>query len=878
MPRRERALDGSDEELNGFAADLRKLRQDAGGSPYRKLSAVAHYSAATLSEAAAGRKLPSLPVTLAYVRACGGEAEEWTARWRALAARLTDGPAERVDGEHDRAPYVGLGAFRVEDASRFFGRDRVIDEIGHKLEHNRFVGVFGSSGSGKSSILRAGLVARTRAAGTPVILFNPGPQPLQECAVQLAALLHDSSIAVLAELTADPAALSLRTRQAMVHCSAGTDLLVVVDQFEEVFTLCADEDERTHFVEALVQAVRDPGGRARVVLGVLADFLGHCGRYPGLVEALSDAQLLLGPPAPEELHQAIVEPAAMAGCVVEKALVARLLSDVASQEAALPLLSHALLQTWRRRQGTTLTLAGYEAIGGIAHAIAHTAEEMYLLLDPQQATATRHLLLRLVAPGDGTADTKRRIGRSELGACTEDLVAVLENLTAARLVTQSGDHIELSHEALIRHWPRLVRWLDEDRAGLRLHRQLTESALTWKASKQDESMLYRGARLRAAQEWRDRQHGALTPVERAFLAESWFTHEGERAEAQRRSRRLRLVSAGLAVLLVLSATAMVYAMREQRTADQQRATALAQNLVTQVASLRDVDPNLAMQLSLTAYRMAPNAATRGNLLSSFGTPPSISIPGQHNGVAAAADSPLIATADADGSVRLWDITDPARPTQLTRLTDLAHGPIAMDPTGRTLAVADGANGIMLWAPGDHAQTRLPPSGAWPVSLAFNHDGSALAVIDEHQRLRLWNLQTLRATTVPGATSTVAFNSKGLVVTGSGRRVTVWSTTPQLRARSTVVIDSPVTAVAISPNAHVLAAASNATRDRAPVGHQGRHPSRCPSAPARHQRNQWPGLRTGQPDHRDRRRRHHNPALGPLRSSTSSGRIRVDQPR
>ncbi|HEX8865442.1 MAG TPA: helix-turn-helix domain-containing protein, partial [Lentzea sp.] len=287
MPRTERPLDSEETELGSFAADLRKLREKAGKPSYRELASRAHYSAATLSDAASGKKLPSLAVTLAYAKACGGDEQEWEQRWRDIAA-----PPEPT-GE---APYVGLQAFQKEDADRFFGREKLTAKLVGLVAQRSFVGVFGASGSGKSSLLRAGLLPEL----TNALIFTPGVQPHDECAVRLAQLTGDSAVVLHSELT-DPAALGLIARQ---H-----DLTLVVDQFEEVFTLAGPE-QRDWFVRALVAA-------PRVVIGVRADFYGHIGRHPELVEALEGGQLLVGPMTTDELRRAIVEPAQHVGATVE---------------------------------------------------------------------------------------------------------------------------------------------------------------------------------------------------------------------------------------------------------------------------------------------------------------------------------------------------------------------------------------------------------------------------------------------------------------------------------------------------------------------------------------------------------------------------------
>ncbi|MFJ5988939.1 helix-turn-helix domain-containing protein [Lentzea sp. NPDC092896] len=569
MPRTERPLDCEDTELGQFAAELRKLRDKAGKPSYRALASRAHYSAATLSDAAGGKKLPSLAVTLAYVKACGGDEQEWERRWRAIAAP----PAPTAE-----APYVGLKAFQKEDADRFHGREKLTVKLVELTERRPFVGVFGASGSGKSSLLRAGLLPRLKQA----LIFTPGVQPLDECAVRLAQLTGNSAVVLRSELT-DPAALGLLIRQ---H---DADLVLVIDQFEEVFTLASPE-QRDWFVQALMSA-------PHVVIGVRADFYGHVGRHPELVEALDGAQVLVGPLTTDQLRRAITEPAQHVGATVESALVTRLVADVAGQAAALPLVQHALVETWHRRRGMTLSLVGYEEAGGVEHAIARTAEAVYEQLDHEQRQIARRTFLRLIALGEGTEDTKRRANREGLDA------EVLEHLANARLVTLTEQHAELTHEALIRSWPRLRDWIAEDRETLRVHHQLTEAAHEWDG---DRDLLYQGARLAQAAEL---STDSLTDPERAFLTAS-------QAEGRRRVRRARAVTAVLSVLVLLLAGTVVFAMRKADDAAAQRDIAVAGNAAAEARWLARM-PTMksdAARLALAVYRVSPTEANRDLLL------------------------------------------------------------------------------------------------------------------------------------------------------------------------------------------------------------------------------------------------------------------------
>lgn len=261
--------------------------------------------------------------------------------------------------------------------------------------------------------------------------------------------------------------------------------LVVVDQFEELFTLCHDPAERAEFIDLLLT------GGARVVVAVRADFYGRCAEHRALADALRDATLLVGPMTRAQLREAVVGPATAERLIVERSLTARVVADVADEPGGLPLMAHALREVWRRRRGRTLTVAAYEAVGGVQGAISHTAEEVFTGFTADRARTARALLLRLVAPGDGTQDTRRPVTRAELGT-SEETAVVLEQLVAARLLTAGTTTVELAHEALISSWPRLRGWIDEDRERLRLHRRLTDAARMWEELGRDPGALYRG--------------------------------------------------------------------------------------------------------------------------------------------------------------------------------------------------------------------------------------------------------------------------------------------------------------------------------------------------------------------------------------------------
>ncbi|MEV0390421.1 helix-turn-helix domain-containing protein [Nonomuraea sp. NPDC050643] len=565
MGRSERPLDPGDGPIARFAGDLRKLRQEAGGLTYRAMARRAHYSPATLAQAAAGDRLPSLPVALAYAQACGGQAEEWRLRWQEASREALERAAEEDDGA---APYLGLAGFEDGDRDRFFGRAALVGRLAELVGAHRLVLLVGPSGSGKSSVLRAGLVPYLRQAdrARSVRVVTPGAQPWR------------------------------------THAGLSGDL-IVVDQFEEVFALCGDPARRGEFIGGLLALASDGGG-SRVVLAVRADFFGHCAGHRELAEAVRDATVLMSPMNAAELREAIIKPAAGAGLVVERELTARIVAEVEGEPGGLPLMSHALLQTWRRRRSRTLTLAAYEAAGGIRSSIARTSEDLYAGLTPRRRERLRHLLLRLVTPGEDAQDTRRPVERAELA--TEDAGPLLERLAEARLVTLDESRVDLAHEALLTAWPRLRGWIEEDRERMRLQRRLTEAATAWRDHDRDPGGLYRGVRLSIAWE-RFAESDELTPLEREFLTAAVAARDGER-----RSRRRRTTA--ISVLLTLTLVAGLLAWQENQNGRDRQREAEARRVVGVAEGLRDTDPVTAMRLSLAAWRLADLPETRSALL------------------------------------------------------------------------------------------------------------------------------------------------------------------------------------------------------------------------------------------------------------------------
>ncbi len=541
-----------DTALVEFAAGLRKLREEAGRPSYRELSARAHYSVGALSDAASGRRLPSLPVTLAYVGACGGNSADWSRRWHELAAdQATAAPEPETAAEPgDRGPYPGAAAFGEADTEHFAGRAELVGELAAVLRQQRFVALVGASGAGKTSVLRAGLAPRF--PGT-VLVLTPRTRPVEVLAAALAALVHVPASTQLAAMRADPASLHLTVLQALWDQAGDRELLLVVDQFEELYTRCADEAERRCFLRLLRTAVEAPDSRTRVVLGLRAGDLRRCAEEPELAEVLRHGQVRVRPMTAEDLHLAVTEPAARAGCRVETALVSALVAECLGRPGELTVLAGALGEIWRRRRGITLTLAGHRAVGGIGQVLGRAAETAFLGLDTSGQHWARQLLTRMVAVGECGGHRPERLPGTELDLTRPGPAQALAHLVRHRVVTVDERGAQLVHEALVESWPRLRGWLAEDREALRLRAALTRAAGEWEAVNREPSALYRGTRLALALRLLHEGNVELSERERVFLV------RGQAAEQQARlaaSRRFRLLLV-LLVLLVAAAVAVV---------------------------------------------------------------------------------------------------------------------------------------------------------------------------------------------------------------------------------------------------------------------------------------------------------------------------------
>lgn len=600
MGRPERPIGSGTGPVGEFAGQLRELRETAGRPSYRELARRSGYSVAVLSEAAGGRRLPTLPVVRCYVRACGGVVGEWEERWRIAAARQREEPGE---GERS-APYLGLASYTEQHSDLFFGRGSLTRDLLEQLTSGRFLVVFGPSGSGKSSLLRAGLLAAVQRTGQwETMLLTPGNRPVTRLAERLAPLAGMAAGELEGELLAGPRALHTAVAHTLPE---DAEMLLVVDQFEEVFTT-GDPHQSDRFVDALLTGAGSKDSRLRIVLGIRADFYAQCARWPDLFEALRGGQLRVGPMGQEQLREVIVKSAQQSGMTVERGLIATVLAETGTEPGALPLVSHALLETWRHSPPGRLTLSAYTGAGGVQNAIASTAERVYLSCDKTQRQLLRRIFLRLVAVGEDTPDTARRAALRELVSGTDPstAAAVLEQVARARLVTIDDRAVRLSHEALIRSWPRLAGWLADGREALRVHRRVADAASEWARLGRDPAVLYTGSRLAVAREWagRDAALTGLTDLEQEFLAASDDTEAAGHAARIHAARRLRRLIAAVAVLLVAVSTVGAVAAREGAIVSSAEQDVQSCRLVA-----RSFTVNLNMFKRTLAFARSPHSA------------------------------------------------------------------------------------------------------------------------------------------------------------------------------------------------------------------------------------------------------------------------------
>ena len=434
----------------------------------------------------------------------------------------------------------------------------------------------------------------------------PGADPIDELAHQLTRLAPDRGALSVDDLRSD-------ARAVRRWLPPGAGGLLAIDQFEEVFTQPSDPADGRAFLDALAALTSAEDAQIRVVIGLRSDFYSTSAGYPWLADCISDNQILVGPMRRHELRRAIEMPAQRAGLRLEPGLVDAILDESGDGSGTLPLIAHVLLETWRRRRGTVLTLEGFHNAGGVVGAIAQSAEEAYSQLDDSARVAARRLFLRLVSPGDDTPDTRRRLTWHEVGADAQTS-EVIEALASDRLLTVDERGVELVHETLIHSWPRLREWIDENRDDLRMQQRVTRAATEWEAQQRDPDLLYRGAPLAGVLDWRSHADVGLSDAATAFVDTSRDARDAEEAATlvlERRRRSARRVAFGVLTLLTVAAlvasVVAFAALRQSRDNEAEAENRLARGLATQAEALASTQPKLALALAAeSAARLDPS--------------------------------------------------------------------------------------------------------------------------------------------------------------------------------------------------------------------------------------------------------------------------------
>jgi len=783
-------------------------------------------------------------------------------------------PREPVDGiveppldEQAKCPYPGLTAFEPAQAAWFFGREQLTAVLTARLAGRLATGgplvVAAPSGAGKSSLLRAGLIpalsaGKLTAPGSrhwPQILMTPGPHPLRTLATRLAPQAGTDADSVASHLVLGPGRRAEPFREALRRRAggrgiAGARVVLIVDQFEEVFTLCPDEAERRVFIELLgelASGTRETDPVGLVVIGLRADLYGQCAEYPELRDAVSRDQLLVGPMSTAELREAIERPAQAVGLRLEPGLTELLLRDIGAREAApsdpeaaagndpgqaddyeagrLPMIAYALQQTWEKRSGRTLTVAVYQSTGGIQQAIATAADETYGQLPAASQQATRPLFLRLVRIGETGQDTRRIVNQADLVSHSPSgpaATAALQAFTRARLLTVSQDSVEITHEALLRAWPRLRQWISDDRADNLLGQQLEEDATQWEGSGRDNSALLRGSRLDAGLGWTRDYPGDVSPVVDRFLRES-------RRQRTRSARIRQAVTAVLAVVALTAATTAWFAVRQSHAAQASSRTAILNQVTAEAEQVDSADPSLAANLNALAYQMKPSNALYTRLIDAQDIPLASVLPvrtGTPDSIAFSPGGQLLAAATSAG-IQFWSMSAAAAPRPLGSPLPVSSGTasdIAFSPHDNLLAAATGT-GVELWRASPAAAPRQPglflAAGQGVAdSIAFSPDSGILAVATS-RGVQLWNVAlavpapiTTLDTSAAGSVNGIAYSPDGRTLAVAASSLQLWNVADPAHARVINTIaplgyysghPAPFLSVAFSPDGRLLAA-------------------------------------------------------------------------
>jgi WD40 repeat protein/serine/threonine protein kinase/two-component SAPR family response regulator len=758
-------------------------------------------------------------------------------------------------------PYKGLRAYQEADADDFFGREALTAQLVNRLADGRFLAVVGPSGSGKSSVVKAGLIPALRQGALPdsenwyVARMTPGTHPLEELELALWPIAVNPPPSLVEPMQKDSRGL-LRTVRRILPDAVSSQLLLVIDQFEELFTL-TNETRRTHFLGSLYTALTAARSPLRLVITLRADYYDRPLQYQPLADLFKQhTELVLGLNR-DELLWAIQEPARRVGVSFEDGLLADIVADVAAQPGALPLLQYALTELFNARNGRTLTRTAYAAIGGVPGALARRAEDIFAGLDENGRSATRRLFLHLVTLGNGQTATRRRVTLTEIAQLGVD-GDIINEFGRARLLTFDHDPltrestVEVAHEALLSRWERLQQWIDASRDDIRWQRQLAALATEWDDNQRDNSFLLHGTRLLQFAAWQQQDTLPLLPIETAFLQASLAARaeheateaarqqrelqavqqlaaaEAQRAKEQKQAaaglrRRAALLAGALALVAILAAVGLFLAQQaRQNAAAAERSAAEAQSIALATgaqSALANHNPDLALGLALAANDLDTPPALARRTLYDVALAPGLEQlivggGGWRWSMDVTADRRFIASGADDGSVTIWEAATGAELMRLDGEHTEPIGDIAFTPDGRFLLSTAYDDQIIKWdaISGEVVWRAVNPAGD-PNTISISPDGHLAAFGTEGGVVTLWDVASgemvgeFAGHDPDWQVLPVAFSPDGhLLVSGSetGEAI-IWDVATQTVQQRIPVLDNVLFALAFSPDGQVLAA-------------------------------------------------------------------------
>ncbi|NOK63454.1 MAG: hypothetical protein GFH25_541276n7 [Chloroflexi bacterium AL-N10] len=767
-----------------------------------------------------------------------------------------------------RAPYVGLDTFQEEDADVFFGRTQLVEQLINKVAQSNFLVVLGPSGSGKSSLVLAGVLPRLRQGAVTgsetwhYVTIKPGARPLDTLAVALTQI-HEHNLPEALELSHQLAENERALLLAADLLDTSSRLVLVIDQFEELWTQAPADPHTSQnlvqqhlpFIQQLLTAAAAPDHPVFIIITMRADFLHRAAEYSELAQWIGEHDVIVSPMQPEELRQAIEHPAQIVGGRFEAGLTDELIKQVVEQPGALPLLGYTLLELWNARQPNgTMTWATYHVLGGVEGALAMRADDIiHSTYNAEEQAMVQQILIRLVQPGENVIDTRQRVSIEDLVPAThstDEIIKLLTPLIDARLLTagydmlHDTDTIEVSHEALIRAWPALNDWITQSRDDLRLHLQLEQAAKEWLANDKNQDLLWMGVRLERAEAWVARTAPQLTERDMHFLqisrqhVDEHTAREiaaqrererllAERAVGQRYTTRLRWLLTIVGIAGVLALVFGILALMSRQEAQQQRSQAEVAAQSSQAAAYAgealfelERQPEQALLLAFAAYtNESPNPSpfvTRAFHQTFENTLLRASLEGHTAPIRATAWSPngrWVLTGSDDTTVRVWDPTSGEQVGTFEGHTQPIRA-IAWGPNSESVITGSADQTARIW----HVSTKqtihiLQGHDGWVSAAAWHPDGQFVVTGSYDATARIWDatsgttIRTLRGHTE--AIRSVAWSPDGRSITTSGDdgSIRVWDA--QDGTIQQTITDHPggVWSVAWSPDGQQLVSGS-----------------------------------------------------------------------